>query len=90
MPGWLTTSEPVPTTGRKCLVFKFTDVVVAIRWDLLRQQRGLMLGDERIDDLIQRLALHDLGQLVEGQIDAMVAHATLRKVVGADALGPVA
>ena len=54
------------------------------------QQGGLMLGDERVDDLAQRLAFDDLRQLVERQIDAVVGHAALRKVVGPDALGPVA
>ena len=37
------------------------------------EQRGLMLGDQRVDDLAQRLALQDLRQLVEREIDAVVA-----------------
>ncbi len=55
-----------------------------------RQQLGLMLGDQRVDDLAQRLALHHLGQIVERQIDAVVGDAALREIVGADALGAVA
>ena len=55
-----------------------------------RQQLGLMLGDQRVDDLAQRLALDDLRQLVEREIDAVVGHAALREIVGADALGAVA
>src|SRR5271168_4576524 len=52
--------------------------------------RRLMLGDERIDELTQRFALHDLRQLVEREIDAMVRHAALREIIGTDALGAVA
>src|SRR3569833_2847857 len=51
------------------------------------QARGLVLGDQRIDHVVQRLALHDLGQVVERQVDAVVGHPALRVVVGADALG---
>src|SRR4029453_13335947 len=54
------------------------------------QEFGLVLGHERVDDLAQRLALDDLRQLVEGEVDAVVAHAPLRKIVGADALGAIA
>ena len=55
-----------------------------------RQQLGLVLGDQRVDDLVQRLALHHLGQIVERQVDAVVGDAALREIVGADALGAVA
>ena len=55
-----------------------------------RQQLGLMVGDQRVDDLAQRLALHHLRQVVERQVDAVVGDAALREVVGADALGAVA
>src|SRR5262245_36897841 len=55
-----------------------------------RQQLGLVLGHERVDDLAERLALDDLRQLVEREIDAVVAHPALREIVGADALGAVA
>src|SRR5271165_3644195 len=59
-------------------------------WRTLRgQQRSLMLGYQRIDDLAQRLALDNLRKLIEGEIDAVVAHAPLRKIVGADALGTI-
>src|SRR5450631_3266878 len=49
-----------------------------------------MLGDERVDDLVQRLAFHHLRQLVQGQIDAVVGDAALRKIIGADAFRAVA
>ena len=49
-----------------------------------------MLGDERIDDLIQRLADDDLVELVERQVDAMVADPPLREIIGTDPLGAVA
>jgi hypothetical protein len=49
-----------------------------------------MLGHQRIDDLAEGLAFHDLRQLVEREVDAVIADATLREIVGADAFGPVA
>src|SRR5687768_13557246 len=49
-----------------------------------------MLGHQRVDDFAERFALDDLRQLVEREIDAVVADAALRKVIGADALGTVA
>src|SRR5215471_2419986 len=55
-----------------------------------RQEFRLMLGHQRVDDLAQRLALDDLRQLVEREVDAVIAHPALREVVGADALGAVA
>src|SRR4051794_27435285 len=55
-----------------------------------RQQLRLMLGDERIDDFTQRLAFDDRRQLVEREIDAVIADAALRKIIGADALRAVA
>ena len=45
---------------------------------------------ERVDQLVERVARHDLVELVEGQVDAVVGHPALREVVGADALGAVA
>ena len=55
-----------------------------------RQQLGLMVGDQRVDDLAQRLALDHLRQIVERQIDAVVGDAALREIIGADALGAIA
>src|SRR5262249_59414504 len=57
---------------------------------LCRQQFRLVLGHERVDDLAQRLAFDHLRQLVKREIDAVVAHAPLRKIISADALGAVA
>ena len=48
-----------------------------------------MLLLERVQQLVQR-AIHDLLELVQCQIDAMVGDAALRKIVGSDALGAVA
>ena len=50
----------------------------------------LVLGDQRLDDLVERLARDHLVELVEGQVDAVVGDAVLREIVGADALGAVA
>src|SRR5438876_1077509 len=63
------------------------DVILRV---LSGQQLRLMLRHQRVDDLSQRLAIDHLGQLVERQIDPMVAHSPLRKIIGADAFGTVA
>src|SRR5476651_476338 len=55
-----------------------------------RKQSGLMLGHQCIDDLVERFALDDLRQFVEREVDAVIAHAPLRKIVGADAFGTIA
>jgi hypothetical protein len=44
---------------------------------------------QRIEQLVE-IAVHDLVQLVERQIDAVIGHPPLRKVVSADALRSVA
>src|SRR5437588_324714 len=54
------------------------------------EQLGLMLLHQRVDDLAQRLAFQNLRQLVEREVDAVIAHAPLREIVGADALRAVA
>src|SRR6478672_8634354 len=54
------------------------------------EQLRLVLGDQCVDDLAQRLAFEDLRQLVEREIDAVVRHAALRIIVGADAFGAIA
>ena len=74
-------ADDSPPCGRRC-----TRHVSALG----REQRGLMLGHQRVDDLAERLAFHHLRQLVERQIDAVVGDAALRKIIGADALGAVA
>ena len=48
-----------------------------------------MFVDQRFDDWVE-VALHDLVELVEGEVDAVVGDASLRKIVGADASGAVA
>src|SRR5689334_15491520 len=54
------------------------------------EQSRLVLCGERLDDLAERFALHDLRQLVERQVDAVIGHATLREIIGANALGAIA
>jgi len=49
-----------------------------------------MLGDQRIDHFAERDPFHDLRQLVERQVDAMIGDARLRKIIGTDALGAIA
>src|ERR1700679_2878703 len=54
-------------------------------FDLVRQLFGLVFLIERTHQLIQ-VAVHHVIKLVQGEIDAMVRHAALRKIVGADAI----
>ncbi len=51
---------------------------------------SLALGDQLIDDLLESGAFHDAIDIVQRQIDAMIGNAALRKVIGPDALLPVA
>ena len=51
-----------------------------------RQLGCLMFGDERINHIIQRLTRDDLIKLVKREIDTMIRHAPLRKIISADAL----
>ena len=51
----------------------------------------LMLGGERVDDLVERgRAFEHVRELMRGEADAVVGDAVLREVVGADLLGAVA
>src|SRR5688572_17041589 len=47
------------------------------------------MGDQRVDDLFH-FTLHDAVELVKRQVDPVIGAATLREVVGANALGAVA
>src|SRR5204863_5117416 len=55
-----------------------------------RQRARLMLGDECVDQLVERSAFEHLLELVQRQADAMIGDASLREIVGADALRAVA
>ena len=48
-----------------------------------------MLGDQRIDDLVERFAFDDLWQFVQREIDAMIGDAALRIIVSPDAFRAV-
>src|SRR5690606_25741248 len=50
----------------------------------------LIAGNQPHDDLVERLARHDLFDLVKRQIDAVVCDPALREVIGADPFRPVA
>ena len=56
---------------------------------LRRQPRRLVLGGQRVDDLVE-VALHDPVDIVEREVDAVVGDPALREIVGADALAAVA
>ena len=55
----------------------------------LRQLRGLICGDEAVKELVD-VPVHDVIKLIQGELDAMVGHAALGKIVGADLFGAVA
>src|SRR5258708_572189 len=48
----------------------------------------LVLGEQRLRQL-GKIAVHDVVDLVEGETDAVVGDPSLRKIIGADALGTV-
>src|SRR6266487_4298596 len=50
---------------------------------------GLVLCEQRLRQL-GKVAIHDVVDLVEGETDAVVGDPSLRKIIGADALGAVA
>ena len=54
----------------------------------LRKLRRLVRRDTGIDDLLD-VSVHDLIQLVQGQIDSVIRHTSLWEVVGTDLLGTV-
>src|SRR5438132_4087800 len=54
------------------------------------QLARLVLGDERVDQLVERGALEHLLELVQREADAMIGDAPLREIVGADALRAIA
>src|SRR5512145_2066006 len=59
---------------------------------VFRQRRellGLMLGGELVEDLVE-VPVHDGGDLVQREVDAVVRDAALREVVGPDPVGAVA
>src|SRR6266852_3597721 len=49
---------------------------------------GLVLCEQRLRQL-GKIAVHDVVDLVEGETDAVVGDPSLRKIIGADALGTV-
>src|SRR3990172_4645511 len=55
----------------------------------VRQPLGLVGRDEGVDEAIQ-LAVHHPGQARQVEMDAMVGHPVLRKVVGPDLVGSIA
>lgn len=54
----------------------------------IRQLFRLVRRYTRVDDFLN-IAVHNFVQLVEREIDAVIGHAALRKIVGADLLGAV-
>lgn len=47
-----------------------------------------MVRNERVDHLVQ-IALHDLIQLIERQVDAMIGHSALREIVSPDTFAAI-
>ena len=50
----------------------------------------LIFRCQGVDDLVERLALENLVELVQGQIDPVIRDTALREIIGADAFRPVA
>src|SRR5438552_1839694 len=53
------------------------------------EQLRLMIGDERVDHLVEFAHHHSL-ELIKGEVDAVIGDPSLREIVGADAFRPVA
>src|SRR5579864_3996159 len=53
------------------------------------QLLGLVVRNQAVDDRLQ-LAVHDLGELMDGEADAVVGDTVLREVVGADFFAAIA
>src|SRR6266852_525921 len=66
-----------------------TRLRASFRLDGLAKLLSLEVRDGRLDDAIEA-AVHDCGQIVNREPDAMISHAVLREVVGADFFGAVA
>src|SRR5262245_46165911 len=54
------------------------------------EQLGMMLRDQRLDQLLERRPLHHQLELVEREIDAVVGHPPLWEIIGPDALRAIA
>src|SRR5687767_14633402 len=86
----LTWTPVALSTTRSGAVCVLTCSAVTFCCSLLRRELlGLVLLLKRADQLVE-LAIDDIRELVERQIDAMVGDTALRKVVCADPLGAVA
>src|SRR5579862_1656836 len=74
----------VPAASRKVAA-----IVVMGSFDLLRQLFGLMFLVQGTDELIE-IAVHDIVQFIEREVDAVVGYPSLRKIIRANALGAIA
>src|SRR5690348_18503231 len=55
----------------------------------LLEALGFVVGNQAVDERTE-FSVDDVGELVERQADAVIGHAILREVIGADFLGTVA
>src|SRR3984885_14646511 len=67
---------------------KVSATVSIASFDLLSQLFGLVLLVQGRDQLVE-VAVHDIIELVQCQVDAVVGDAALGKIIGANAFGPV-
>src|SRR5262245_5636906 len=82
-------SSMVPSASRLLASVSTAPSVIASAFSAgIGQQPRLVIGDQRVDDLVE-LAQHHAIELVERQVDAVIGDAPLREIVGADALGTV-
>src|SRR5690606_36150902 len=81
------------TASRREAAVRSASATVVIRAPLLAyrgQPLGLVLRDQRINQLNQALPGEHAFQLVQGEPDTVIGHAALREVIGADPFGSVA
>src|SRR5438876_12322734 len=86
---WRILSRPAFMSLRSFASLRMTRLRASLRLHRLPQLLGLEMRDQRLDDHVE-VSVHDVGQVVHGQADAVVGDAVLREVVRADLLRTVA
>src|SRR5579859_3748193 len=86
---WIERDESASLVGVDEISFQPTPKQVLRSSKLLLQTLGFVVAHQGVDQRTE-LSFHDVRQLVESQADAVIRHAVLRKIVGADFFGAVA
>ena len=77
-----------PRLSRCSVVRRITSPIVIARGSEAFERLSAIFGGERVGELLE-IALEDLVEPMNGQLDPMVGEPVLREVVGADLLGSV-